>query len=34
MEEATVFFTLDFNALGRIGPMDKIIENKHSYRYD
>ena len=26
MEEATVFFTLDFNALGRIAPMDKIIE--------
>ena len=26
MEEATVFFTLDFNALGRIGPIDKIIE--------
>ena len=26
MEEATVFFTLDFNALGRIAPIDKIIE--------
>ena len=26
MEEATVFFTLDFNALGRIAPMDKILE--------
>ncbi|MDG1054158.1 MAG: bifunctional oligoribonuclease/PAP phosphatase NrnA [Flavobacteriaceae bacterium] len=23
--EATVFFTLDFNALGRIGPMDKLL---------
>ena len=26
MEEATVFFTLDFNALGRVAPMDKILE--------
>ena len=24
--EATVFFTLDFNALGRIAPIDKIVE--------
>ncbi len=26
IEEATVFFTLDFNALGRIAPLDKRIE--------
>lgn len=30
IEKATVFFTLDFNALGRIAPIDKVLEKANA----